>query len=174
MSVRAQWYGIDFAKVGPRGRELSTETPSRLEDFYSWGSPVLAPIAGDVVEVVDGLPDNRLGDHDVQRPFGNHVVIRAAPDRFVFVAHLQRGSVLAKVGQRVRLGDRLGLCGSSGNSDFPHVHLHVQDSLDMKAGRGQNPAFANIEVELNGKRFARVTWPLIRGLFVAPSSSSSE
>jgi murein DD-endopeptidase MepM/ murein hydrolase activator NlpD len=167
MSVEAQWFGVDFAKVGGASqRELTRGAATKVEDFYSWGEPVLAPCDGEVVAAVDGLADNVLGAKDPQHPAGNHVVIKAAEGRFVFLAHLQKGTVAVAAGQQVKCGERLGLCGNSGNSDFPHIHLHVQDTPDLNAGRGQNPIFAHIDVELTGKPFADVTWPLIRGLFV--------
>jgi hypothetical protein len=82
MSVRAQWYAVDFMKVGgPSQRELAKTDGSTIEDFYSWGEPVLSPRAGEVVEVVNNLTDNPLGKKDAQNPAGNHVVIKAAPDR---------------------------------------------------------------------------------------------
>ena len=168
MAVPAQWFGLDFAKVGgPSQRELARGSPAKVEDFYSWGEPVQAPIGGEIVAVVDGLPDNPLGVKDPQHPAGNHVVIKTADGRFLFLAHFQRGSITVTVGQRVEAGARLGLCGNSGNSDFPHIHMHVQDAPALNTGRGQNPIFAHLDVDLSGKHFTDVTWPLIRGLFVA-------
>jgi hypothetical protein len=168
MSVPAQWYGVDLAKVGgPSGRELTRGAGTALADFFSWGEPVLAPCAGELVAVVDGLPDNALGTNDPAHPAGNHVVIKTAEGRYVFLGHLQQGTVGVVAGGQVRRGERLGLCGNSGHSDFPHIHLHVQDRPELGAGRGHNPIFAHIDVELTGKAFTDVTWPLIRGLFVA-------
>lgn len=167
MSVRAQWFGIDFMKVGgPTGRALTEAEHPAAADFYSWGQEVLAPVDGTVESVVDALPDNPVGTKDLKNPAGNHVVIAAASDRFVFIAHMQRGSIRVKQGQRVRAGDLLGLCGNSGNSDAPHIHMHVQDSPTPNQGNGQNVTFKRINVELSGKTFQGVDWPLIRGLFV--------
>jgi murein DD-endopeptidase MepM/ murein hydrolase activator NlpD len=173
MSVRAQWFGLDFGKVGgPSKRELTRGTPSEPEDFYSWGQPVLAPIDGEVVAAVDSFPDNPLGTKDARHPAGDHVVIKTASDQFVFLAHLQRGTVVVRVGRQIKRGDRVGLCGNSGNSDFPHIHMHVQDTPILNAGQGQNPTFTHIDVELTGKQFSDVSWPLIRGLFVSMHSSA--
>ena len=169
MALRAQWFGIDFGKVGgPSGRELAPGEPRRSEDFYSWDEPVLSPAAGVVVAVENDQPDNPLGTKDPEHPAGNHVVIQTASERFVFVAHFRRGTVAVKVGDSVRPGDRLARCGNSGNSDFPHVHLHVQDARTLNAGNGLNPVFEHMNVELTGKSFEDVAWPLIRGLFVSP------
>jgi len=167
MSVSSQWYGVDFAKVGgPDRRALSKSSGARLAEFYSWGEPVLSPVDGEVKAVVDGLPDNPLGVRDEQNPAGNHVVIAAAMNRYVFIAHLQNGSVKVKPGQRLTVGQELGRCGNSGNSDFPHIHMHVQDMPTLNQGEGQDMIFKRINVELTGKTFENVDWPMIRGLFV--------
>lgn len=168
MAVRAQWYGVDFAKVGGPGERAltSVERPSRLEHFYSWNEPVLAPSQGKVVAVMDALPDNPLGAKDARNPAGNHVVIETGERRYVFLAHLRKGSVTVKPGERVSTGQVLGRVGNSGNSDFPHLHLHVQDEPTLNQGNGLNPVFAGMQVELTGKVFEGVSWPLIRGLFV--------
>ena len=168
MTVAAQAFGVDFAKVGGNlQRQLAPSNPTRNEDFFSWGEPVLAPAEGVVVSVENNQPDNSLGEKDAAHPAGNYVSIKLAEDRFVFVAHMQKGSVAVKPGDTVRRGQPLGLCGNSGNSDFPHVHLHMQDTPILNQGRGLNPEFGPINVELTGKQFSKVTWPLIRGLFVS-------
>ena len=168
MRVAAQWYGIDFAKVGgPTMRALVKTTGSTVEDFFSWGEPVLSPVDGEVIAVVNDLPDNALGGKDDGNPAGNHVVIRASSTRYVYIAHFKRASVTVKPGQHVAAGQPLGKCGNSGNSDFPHIQMHVQDTAAFNAGNGQNPEFTNIAVELNGKQFHNVKWPLTRGLFVS-------
>ena len=167
MAVRPQWYGVDLAKVaGKTGRELSASSPVKSDDFFSWGEPVKAPVDGEVVAAVNDRPDNKLGVKDAESPAGNYVSIKAGPRRFVFLAHFQRGSIAVKPGNHVIRGQFIGRCGNSGNTDFPHVHLHVQDSEVFNSGTGQNPVFSNIDVELNGKSFEGVTWPLIRGLFI--------
>jgi hypothetical protein len=137
-----------------------------VEDYYAWDQAVLAPVAGEVVAVVDGLPDNRIGFKDEKNPAGNHVVIKAAADRYVFIAHFKKGSVKVRVGEPVAARRELGRCGNSGNSDCPHIHLHAQDAPTLNEGQGQNMIFKGINVELTGKRFEGVDWPLIRGLFV--------
>lgn len=168
MAVKAQWYGVDFAKVGgPGGRALaSVDKPSRLEHFYSWGVPVLAPVEGVVHSVVDTLPDNPLGKKDSTNPAGNHVVIEMKPGTYVFLAHLRKGSIPVKPGDRVSPRQVIGRVGNSGNTDFPHLHVHVQDTPELNRGQGLNPVFRDMDVEMTGRLFEGVTWPVIRGLFL--------
>ena len=167
MQARAQWFGIDFMKVdGSSRRALFKADGKNVEDFYSWDEIVLAPASGKLEIVVDGLPDNPIGTQDGRNICGNHVVIRTENGKFIFIAHLRKGSVRGKSGDYIKAGDPIGRCGNSGNSSAPHIHLHAQDTPDFNQGSGQNMIFKSIGVELTGKVFAKVDWPLIRGLFV--------
>lgn len=167
-ALPAQQYGIDFAQVGgSSGRELTRGGSTNLEDFFCWGEPVIAPTGGVVVGVVGDLPDQSPGSKDPRNPAGNHVVIQTGEGLFLFIAHLKQDTVAVKLGENVRRTQTLGLCGNSGNSDFPHIHLHMQDSPIFNSGIGQKLTFGPIDVELTGKRFKAVTWPLISGLFVS-------
>ena len=168
MSVRAQWYAIDFMKVGgPSLRAISKTDGRTIEDFYSWGEPVLSPADGEIETVVDGFPDNPLGVKDAKNVAGNYVVIKVAADRHIFLCHFQKGSITVKKGDPVKIGQALGKCGNSGNSDAPHIHMHMQNAPTFGEGTGQNLIFKNIDVELTGKEFTNVDWPLICGLFVS-------
>ena len=166
MTVRAQWFGIDLMKVGGPGRRtLCRTTANTADDFYSWGDPVLSPVAGRVKEIVNDIRDNKLGTMNPKNLAGNHVIIAAASG-YVFLAHMIKGSIKVKPGQRVKVGLEIGKCGNSGNSSAPHIHMHVQDSPTLNRGQGRNMIFKGINVELTGKMFKNVDWPLIRGLFV--------
>jgi murein DD-endopeptidase MepM/ murein hydrolase activator NlpD len=46
------------------------------------------------------------------------------PYNYVFM-HLQRGSLLVKIGQRVRTGEQLGNVGSTGTASAPHLHFEI-------------------------------------------------
>lgn len=167
MRVRAQWYGIDFLKSGGSGnRELCKSDGKTINDYYSWDEVVLSPATGKVEITLDGLPDNPISIQDKRNICGNHVVIRTRNKEFVFVAHLRNGSVIVKPGSDVTVGQVIGRCGNSGNTTAPHIHLHTQDTPTFNQGAGQNMIFKTINVELTGKVFEGVDWPLIRGLFV--------
>ncbi|HVL24577.1 MAG TPA: peptidoglycan DD-metalloendopeptidase family protein [Thermomicrobiales bacterium] len=109
------------------------------EQYHAWGQNVLAPADGTVVAAMNDQPDlrpNQITDptsgppDPSAQPAGNHVVIQTAEDEFVFVSHMQQGSVRVQKGDEVRAGEVLGLVGNSGNSSEPHIHIHVQDTED--------------------------------------------
>jgi hypothetical protein len=98
------------------------------EDYWVWGQPVLGPAAGTVVEVVTGIADNTPGEMNMaDHPAGNHIVLQTGEEEFVYLAHMQNGSIQVEVGDEVEAGDPIGLTGNSGNSSEPHLHIHAQN-----------------------------------------------
>jgi murein DD-endopeptidase MepM/ murein hydrolase activator NlpD len=97
------------------------------------------------VRVRDGVRDNRPQVEVANReaPEGNHVVLRLATGERLLLAHLRRGSVRVRPGQRVRAGAPLGRVGNSGNSSEPHMHLHAQ----TRGGTGVPVAFRRLLVD---------------------------
>ncbi|ANW19090.1 M23 family metallopeptidase [Streptomyces clavuligerus] len=67
---------------------------------------------------------------------GNHVVLDLGDGTYALYAHLRRGSLLVKEGDRVRAGQPLARVGNSGNSTEPHVHFHLMDGTDLDTARG--------------------------------------
>jgi len=96
---------------------------AKNEDYAAFGQPVLAPGAGKVVEVVDGINDNKPGEMNPKQPCGNHVFIDHGNGEFSHLCHFQKGSVAVKVGAQVKAGELVGKCGNSGNSSEPHIHV---------------------------------------------------
>lgn len=94
----------------------------------SFGQDIFATSEGEVVEAVDGIRDNDPGNVNDYMYFGNHVVVKHG-DVYSVTAHLKQGSVLVRKGDRVQGGQKIGVCGNSGNSSEPHLHFHIQDSF---------------------------------------------
>ncbi|MCZ4223711.1 urea transporter [Pedobacter rhodius] len=96
------------------------------EDYYCYNKPVLAAAAGYVCEVIDHVDDNVIGQVNLAQNWGNTVVIKHTDNLFTKVSHLKKNSVKVKVGDYVKQGDVIALCGNSGRSPEPHLHFQVQ------------------------------------------------
>lgn len=141
-------------------------TGTKNADYWAWGKRLLAPTAGVVVAAVDGVRDNRpqVQVENRKAPAGNHVVLDLGHGEYALLAHMQKGSVRVRAGQRVRAGDVLGLTGNSGNSSEPHLHFHVQDRPGLfGSARGLPVSFVSYRVD--GRRVARGT--PVQGQFIA-------
>ncbi len=119
--------GIVDYQCGPKVFENHRRVDVLLQNFavQDSGVTVQAVAPGLVLRVDDGFFDRQT-----QRPspggFGNHVRLRHASGFTTIYGHLRNNSVLVAVNDSVNAGDALGLVGSSGNSNWPHLHFEVQ------------------------------------------------
>lgn len=106
---------------GHTGTDVFLPSFARMDD----GVEVVAAAAGTVLEVHDGEFD-RNTDWDGQSGLGNYVAISHDDGLVTWYGHLANGSVAVEEGDLVEEGDALGLVGSSGRSNAPHLHFEVQ------------------------------------------------
>jgi hypothetical protein len=96
------------------------------------GVPVLAAAPGRVRAVRDGMPDVTVREVSPEvvkgRGAGNSVVVTHEGGWETQYSHLLKGSVTVGPGDTVVAGQRLGLIGLSGNTEFPHVELAVRQN----------------------------------------------
>jgi murein DD-endopeptidase MepM/ murein hydrolase activator NlpD len=136
-------YAHDFVVADAQGRLFRTDgaTP---EDWYGYGSPVLASGDGVVRGMHDGMPDNRKGApppfdqaalmQNLKLFLGNHVLVDHGNGEYSLYAHLKQGSVAVKPGQRVARGERIGAMGMSGDAFLVHLHYQLQSGPDFEEG----------------------------------------
>lgn len=112
------------------------------------GVPVLAAAEGVVEEIHDGAFDRNL--HCSQEKW-NFVRLKHANGSTVY-GHLKRGSVAVRIGDRVRVGARLGLIGSSGCSTYPHLHFETWNCRGEVVDPIQNSLFIHMPEDVRSLR----------------------
>jgi hypothetical protein len=122
--------------VYDKHKGVDIRVPTLLE--MRAGVPVVAAAPGVVKRARDGMADISIDETGVEplkgREAGNAVVIGHGNGWESQYAHLRKGSVAVKPGERVAAGQRLGLIGLSGKTEFPHVHFALR-----KNGRTIDP-----------------------------------
>ena len=121
---------------GHDGVDIRLRTMKDMADGYT----VIAAAAGTVLRTRDGEPDvsSRIRTDRNGKDAGNGVVIDHGNGWESQYSHLKLGSIAVRPGQKVERGDRLGLIGMSGNSEFPHLHFSVRlrgKAVDPYIGR---------------------------------------
>ena len=114
----------------------------KLTDYHCYGQRILAPGDGEVVWQRDSLPDQPIGSTDAKNAVGNGVIIDHGTGEYSLLAHLQPHSLKVHLGQKLKVGDWVGLCGNSGNTSEPHLHYHLQSGPRPLESEGY-PAFFN-------------------------------
>jgi len=125
-------YAVDFLIMDDNG-ETFTGEGALLEEYLCYQKPVLSPAKGRVAGVVNDIPDNAPGEVNQEMNWGNHVMIHDHRGFYVLLAHFRQGSIKVSEGQWVEPGQILGLCGNSGYSPQPHIHVQVQLSPELGA-----------------------------------------
>jgi murein DD-endopeptidase MepM/ murein hydrolase activator NlpD len=111
-------------------------------DYRAWGKPIYAMAAGTVVQFLDGMAANtppKLPKPTPNTVEGNHFYIQHGDDLALY-AHFQSGTMNAALmtnGAAVAAGDLLGLCGNSGNSSEPHLHVQIIRATQPWSGVGR-------------------------------------
>lgn len=97
-----------------------------LADFYCYGLPILAPAAGYVINMLEGMEDNVIGDVNVTENWGNTIVIKHSEFLYSKISHIKNASFKVKIGDYVKKADVIAYCGNSGRSPEPHIHFQLQ------------------------------------------------
>lgn len=149
-----QRYAYDFVITDDAGRTHPANTDTKVENYYCYDQPVLAPADGVVVDVHDGDPELSWAggfSHPLKHSVtGNSVVIRHARDEYSNLVHLVPGSITVEPGEHVEKGEQVGRCGHSGNSSEPHLHFQLQDHPTFEVAAGLPIRFDTLDIDTPG------------------------
>ena len=140
-------FAIDWVKLDDSGRAFTGDV-SKLTSYAYYGTPIRAAADGVVVNLYDGADEQVPGvatatGITTENIGGNMLVVDIGDGAFAFYAHLQRGSLKVKLGDRVTTGQVIGLLGNTGNSTAPHLHFHVMDGPSPLDANGLPFVFTN-------------------------------
>jgi murein DD-endopeptidase MepM/ murein hydrolase activator NlpD len=94
--------------------------PFTKEQKFHKGMDFTAPQASPVFATGNGVVQRA---DNLASGFGNHVRIDHGFEYMTIYAHLSK--ITARVGQKVKRGDIIGMVGSTGRSQAPHLHYEV-------------------------------------------------
>ncbi len=123
---RQQWkHAWDFEMEGEDGKKYQAKG-LQPEDYLCYNQTVIAPADGVVEDIQDGIDDNTIGNMNLEKNWGNTIVIKHAENLYSKISHLKKGSFAVKKGDDVKRGTVLARVGNSGRSPVPHIHFQIQ------------------------------------------------
>ncbi len=157
-----QKFAFDF--LGVNGEGKTHKGDGRVnEDYFAFGREILAPADGTVTDVITGVRDNVPSSMNPYSALGNAVFIQHREHEVSVLAHLKLGSITVKVGDKVKKGQVIALCGNSGNSSEAHLHYHLQNTLIIQDGTGIKCYFEKVIVIDGGDKKAKMNYSPIKG-----------
>ncbi|MFC8010519.1 M23 family metallopeptidase [Streptomyces cinereoruber] len=175
-----QTYAIDIvaeAEDGERSRPSFAwlwPVACRSEEFPAFDAPLFAVADATVVHAEDGRRDHlsrnslpaflylMLFESTVRvlagarRVVGNHLILDLGNGTYAVYAHLRRGSLTVRAGDRVTAGRQLARCGNSGNSTEPHLHFQLMNGPDLDTARGVPFTWRGVGVPKNKETFESI------------------
>jgi hypothetical protein len=149
--IFSQRYAFDFFILDDEGNSYNGD-PVKLENYYCYGKDIIATADGVVVKVCDKYKNSRVdgkkGYCDAADLRGNHIIIQHENNEYSVIAHLAPGSVIVKIGDKVKQGDIIAKCGNSGNTSEPHVYFQIQKDKNFFLSASLPIGFKNIEASL--------------------------
>jgi murein DD-endopeptidase MepM/ murein hydrolase activator NlpD len=150
----SQHYGYDIVGLGPDWELTKVADAHQSEDYLTYATrEILSPADGTVVYARNNdVPDDMLAKDYLRKmpdPIsaigGNLVIIDHGDGEYSLFAHMHKGSVRVKPGDKVKQGQVIGLMGSAGSAGSPHLHYQLQASPGLFNGDGLPSEFENIE-----------------------------
>ncbi|MFD5109310.1 M23 family metallopeptidase [Streptomyces cinereoruber] len=175
-----QTYAIDIvaeAEDGERSRPSFAwlwPVARRSEEFPAFDAPLFAVADATVVHAEDGQRDHLSRNSlpaflylmlfeatvrvlaGARRVVGNHLILDLGNDTYAVYAHLRRGSLTVRAGDRVTAGRQLARCGNSGNSTEPHLHFQLMNGPDLDTARGVPFTWRGVGVPKNKEKFESI------------------
>lgn len=115
----------DFVIIDSDGKQFKNEG-NVIEDYFCCGKSVISPADGIISDIFDGIDDNKIGEINTIKNWGNSIVIKHTELLYTQISHIKKNSFKVKKGDFVKKGDILAVVGNSGHSPYPHLHFQMQ------------------------------------------------
>ena len=146
----SQRYALDLVVLDAKDQAWQGDMSDK-KNWVGFGTPIVAPADGTVLEAVGDLPDDIPFDEDAMKKnpaleAGNHILIDHGNGEFSMMAHFQQGSLVVKKGDRVRQGQVIGRMSRSGmGSMLVHVHYQLQNGPDPNTAEALPMEFDDVQ-----------------------------
>ena len=172
LGSHAGYWAYDLNQVDALLHPDANSPSPNLADYYSFGKPVYAPLAGVVTSLDSHNPD--LPPRSAATGNPNFVTLDIGGGNSLFFDHLKQDSITVGLNQSVAAGQQIGNVGHSGSNTWPHLHLGGM----LTADNSQSYPLAHTEVEVGLNptpsdpwlRWLPV-WALREGMFEKPAGA---
>jgi Peptidase family M23 len=142
----SQRFAIDWMRTDDDGDFYAGDRTNN-ESYAGYATPVYAVADGTVTETEDDMDANAPGILPASDPVlaakltvenidGNHIIMDIGDGMYAMYAHLIKGSLLVKPGDKVKKGQQIAQLGNTGNSNAPHLHFQLMNGPSLLEADG--------------------------------------
>jgi hypothetical protein len=144
--INGQRFAIDWKRTNDKG-EFYVGDRTKNESYVDYGEPIYAVADGTVSSILDGIDPGTPGTLPANDPVlgpkltvenvdGNHIVQDLGGGVWAFYAHLKKGTLLVKPGDKVKKGQMIARLGNTGNSNASHLHFQLMNGPSVLGSDG--------------------------------------
>jgi hypothetical protein len=144
--INGQRFAIDWKRTNDKG-EFFVGDMTKNESYVDYGSPIYAVADGTISSTLDGIDPGTPGTLPANDPIlgpkltvqnvdGNHIVQDIGDGAWAFYAHLKKGTLLVKPGDKVKKGQVIARLGNTGNSNASHMHFQLMNGPSVLGSDG--------------------------------------
>lgn len=153
--ILTQRYAYDFIILDEHAKSYAGAFDD-VDSYHCYGQEIISPADGIIIEIEQRSKDSLILKNSrfimrAKHIAGNYIVIKHGESEYSTLAHLKCGSIKVSVGDRVKKGQTLALCGNSGSSTEPHLHFQLQTGPSFYTSAGLPVRFDNIMIENHHK-----------------------
>jgi hypothetical protein len=164
------YWGYDLHRTDGALRPESPPGSTSLTDNFSFGQPILAPVAGTVYSLVNDEPDHPPYDYSPAGP-PNFLFLEIPGNLGLLFSHTQQGTIPFAPGSAVAAGASIGRVGHSGAVGWPHLHYGAEEIDNSFASHPLGITNANVGLNPTMSdpwRRTIASWGIREGFFVLP------
>ena len=144
-------YAVDITKLTQWGNDADGFLPMQNDKYAVFHQVVYSPCDGQISDVEDKWPNETPWSGKPPYNVGNHILI-TTNDFGVLMGHLQKGSIMVKMGDVVKTGQPIAQTGNSGWTSQPHLHIQA-----MRKSTGSFWGWEGMPIFFDGKNPAKNT-----------------
>ena len=146
-------FAVDIVRIAHGGYQFFL--PDENGQYPVFGVNIYCPMAGEVIKVVNDIPDNEPYSGNYQYNTGNTVVIKNGT-YFLILGHLKMNTIVVKEGENIKANNLIGSAGNSGWTERPHLHMQLINSLSKNYWNGTGVAIRFLDKNLYKNRLIEI------------------
>jgi len=106
----------------------------KLDHFYCYNKPVVAPADGYVYDIINHVEDNEINTVNVDENWGNSIIINHLNGLYTQISHIKKDSFTVAIGDYIKKGLLVATCGNS----VVHPNPIFTSKINIILSLGQN------------------------------------
>ena len=132
----ARRYAVDAVLIEKNGRTTQNLLTDDNRDYKIFHEQIYSPCGGKVIKVVNDAKTHSPFEQTNRITMGNYLVIKKG-EYEILVGNFEKNTIKVKVGDKVSVGQFIGIVGNSKTLSTPHIHIQAYKPNGKSKGEAE-------------------------------------